>query len=90
MGYYHTLLVVGFEGQDTLIAAQTDDALDRPLSSYTNDYARYIKIEGVRFEMPDDYSCFEKVYNVEPIQREPSTVPPAEPVPQNTPEGNDE
>ncbi len=88
VGYYHTLLVVGFEGQDTLIAAQTDDALDRPLSSYTNDYARYIKIEGVRFEMADDYSCFEKVYNVEPIQREPSTVPPAEPVPQNEPESS--
>ena len=90
VGYYHTLLVVGFEGQDTLIAAQTDDALDRPLSSYTNDYARYIKIEGVRFEMPDDYSCFEKVYNVEPIQREPSTVPPAEPLPQSEPEGSAE
>ena len=90
VGYYHTLLVVGFEGQDTLIAAQTDDALDRPLSSYTNDYARYIKIEGVRFEMPDDYSCFEKVYNVEPIQREPSTVPPADPLPQSEPEGSAE
>ena len=81
VGYYHTLIVVGFEGQDTLIAAQTDDALDRPLSSYTNDYARYIKIEGVRIEMADDYSCFEKVYNVDPIPREPSVVPPAEPTP---------
>ena len=89
VGYYHTLLVVGFDGQDTLIAAQTDDALDRPLASYTNDYARYIKIEGVRVEMPDDYSCFEKVYNVESVPREPATTPPAEPsvpqIPQENP-----
>ena len=84
VGYYHTLIVVGFEGQDTLIAAQTDDALDRPLSTYTNDYARYIKIDGVRFEMPDDYSCFDKVYSVEPIAREPSVTPPAEPLIPNT------
>ena len=68
-GFYHTLLVVGFEGADTLVAAQTDDAYGRPLSTYTNDYARYIKIEGVRFDIPDDYSCYETVYNVEPIPR---------------------
>lgn len=84
-GYYHTLLVVGFDGPDTLVAAQTDDALDRPLSTYNNDYARYIKIEGVRFEMPDDYSCFDRIYNVEPIERTPPpetepTPPEAEPI----------
>ena len=72
VGYYHTLLVVGFEGQDTLIAAQTDDALDRPLSSYTNDYARYIKILGVRFEMADNYTCYERILNPE------NAEPPAE------------
>ena len=66
-GYYHTLLVVGFEGADTLVAAQTDNAYGRPLSSYTNDYARYLKILGVRFEMPDNYSCYERIFNAEPI-----------------------
>ena len=75
-GYYHTLLVVGFDGADTLVAAQTDDALDRPLASYNNDYARYIKILGVRFEMQDDYSCFDRVYNVEPIKRPTPTEEP--------------
>ena len=70
VGYYHTLLVVGFSGQDTLVAAQTNDAFNRPLSSYTNDYARYIKILGVRFEMPDDYICYERIYNQTPISRE--------------------
>ncbi|MBR5139987.1 MAG: amidase domain-containing protein [Clostridia bacterium] len=80
VGYYHTLIVVGFDGNDTLIAAQTDDALDRPLSSYNNDYARYIKIEGVRYEIADDYSCFDKLYNAVPIERDPTPSPPAEPL----------
>ena len=64
-GFYHTLLVVGFDGNDTLVAAQTDNAYERPLSTYTNDYARYIKILGVRFEMPDNNSCYERIINPE-------------------------
>lgn len=60
-GYYHTLLVVGFDGEDILVAAQTDNAYARPLSTYTYDYARYIKILGIRFETPESYQCFEKL-----------------------------
>ena len=60
-GYYHTLLVVGFDGEDLLVAAQTDNAYARPLSTYTYDYARYIKILGVRFESPDEYDCFDRL-----------------------------
>ena len=58
-GYYHTLLVVGFDGEDILVAAQTDNAYARPLSTYTYDYSRFIKILGIRFEMPDSYACFD-------------------------------
>lgn len=61
-GYYHTLLVVGFDGEDILVAAQTDNAFARPLSTYTNDYARYIKILGVRMETPETTdSCFDRI-----------------------------
>ena len=61
-GYYHTLLVVGFDGEDILVAAQTDNAFARPLSTYTNDYARFIKILGVRIENPEiTDSCFERI-----------------------------
>ena len=70
-GYYHTLLVVGFEGEDTLVAAQTDDAFMRPLSTYVYDYARYIKILGVRFEVPDNYDCYARIMEAEPIPRPP-------------------
>ncbi len=62
-GYYHTLLVVGFDGVDILVAAQTNNAFARPLSSYQNDYERYIKILGVRFNSTPGEDCFESVYN---------------------------
>ncbi len=79
-GYYHTLLVVGFDGDDILVSAQTDDAYERPLSSYTNDYERYIKIEGVRFEMPDNYACYERILN-------PDSAPVEEGGTEGAPEG---
>lgn len=62
-GYYHTLLVVGFEGEDILVAAQTNNAFARPLSSYPNDYERYIKILGVRFNSTAGADCFASVYD---------------------------
>lgn len=61
-GYYHTLLIVGFEDEDILVAAQTDDAFRRPLSTYNYDMARFIKILGVRFDIPSSADCFESVY----------------------------
>ncbi len=66
-GFYHTLLVVGFEGEDILVAAQTDNAFARPLSSYEYDYSRYIKILGVRIDSVSNDSCFESVYNGEAL-----------------------
>ena len=62
-GFYHTLIIVGFEGEDPLVAAQTDDAYNRPLSSYSYDFARGIKIEGVRLEVADTTDCFNSVYD---------------------------
>ena len=75
-GYYHTILVVGFDGDDILVAAQTDDAYARPLSTYTNDYERFIKIEGVRFEMPDNYACYERILNPENYEDTPEGTEP--------------
>ena len=58
-GYYHTLIIVGFDGEDPLVAAQTDNAYARPLSTYDYDYSRFIKILGIRYDAPDSYNCFE-------------------------------
>ncbi len=96
-GYYHTVLVVGFDGVDILVAAQTNNAFMRPLSSYTNDYARYIKILGVRFNSTPGEDCYESVYNgiaivgdgsqgVLPPEAPPPPIPqPTEPTPEDTP-----
>ena len=62
-GFYHTLLVVGFEGEDPLVAAQTDDAYARPLSTYSYDFSRFIKILGVRIDADIKDDCFQSVLN---------------------------
>ena len=62
-GFYHTLLVVGFEGEDPLVAAQTDDAYARPLSTYSYDFSRFIKILGVRIDADVRDDCFQSVLN---------------------------
>ena len=62
-GFYHTLLVVGFDGEDVLVAAQTDDAYARLLSTYTYDFSRFIKILGVRVDVPVGEDCFDSVLN---------------------------
>lgn len=55
--FYHTLIITGFSEGQTLVSAHTNDALDRPLSSYNYTSLRYIHIEGVRIEITDD-NCF--------------------------------
>lgn len=60
--FYHTLIISGFQDDDILICAHTNDALDKPLSTYNYASARYIHIESVRLEMPDD-TCFEDLIN---------------------------
>jgi alpha-glucosidase len=54
-------------GEDILVAAQTDNAYARPLSTYTYDYARYIKILGIRFETPETNLCFDRLMNEESL-----------------------
>ncbi len=58
--YYHSVLVSGFDGSMPLVAAQSIDSLDRPLGSYTFSYARFLHIEGVRFD-GRIFDCFENL-----------------------------
>ena len=66
-GYYHTLLVTGFEDNTYLVSAQSDDAENRRLDTYTYDKARYIHILGVRVDLPPVEDCFEPLLNGERI-----------------------
>jgi len=46
--FYHSPVIVAADGDDIYVAAHTDDAYMRPLSSYTYDQARFLHIVGVR------------------------------------------
>lgn len=93
-GFYHTLLIVGYDGDDPLVAAQTDDAYARPLSTYTYDFSRFLKIDGVRIEIAAQPDCFFSVLNGSSLnstqnppapQPMPSAPPPTPSVPQSAP-----
>lgn len=61
--FYHTLLVTEIRDGEILVAAHSDDALDRPLSSYVNAvYFRYLHILGAREEVAEG-DCFENLIN---------------------------
>jgi hypothetical protein len=56
--WYHTVVITGMDGAEIFVSAQTNDALDRPLSSYNFTDARYLHVEGVRIGI-DDRRCYE-------------------------------
>lgn len=58
--YYHTLLVSGIDSEaGILVAAHSNDAFDRPLSTYTYAAARFLQVSGVRVELDvSTGSCF--------------------------------
>ena len=45
--FYHSPVITAIEPV-ILVAAHTDDSLDRPLSTYNYDKARFLHIDGVR------------------------------------------
>lgn len=57
--YYHTLIVTGYGRRTYLVSAQSNDALDRPLSSYSYERIRYLHIDGYRSDKRFVGTCFE-------------------------------
>lgn len=64
--YYHSLIVSGFDGGEVLLAAQSNDVFDRPLSTYNYAESRGIHIEGYRRSSPQ-CSCFNDLYDGQSI-----------------------
>lgn len=60
--YYHTLFISGFTDNDILVCAHSDDALDRPLSTYNYASLRVIHIDGARLFI-DSEKIFDNFYN---------------------------
>ena len=67
--FYHSLLVTGFGDGDILISAQSNDALNRPLSTYNYTTARFLHVVGVNVELVDDIRTFSELLNA-------VTIPP--------------
>ncbi len=55
--WYHTVIISEIREDEILVCAQSDDALDRPLSSYNFADLRFLHIEGVRLDINDD-ECY--------------------------------
>jgi hypothetical protein len=83
--WYHTVIISAIENGEIYVCAQSNDALDRPLSSYNFSSARFLHIAGVRFEVQDS-DCYSYLLSggevpIEPEPQEPpeSSTPPAQP-----------
>ena len=55
--WYHTVIISEIREGEIYVCAQSDDALDRPLSSYNFADLRFLHIDGVRFDINDD-ECY--------------------------------
>ncbi len=73
--FYHTLIISKIENGEIYICANSNDALNRPLSSYDYANLRVIHIEGVRYDTRFIIDCFDALLN-----------PPLPPVPPPSPE----
>ena len=56
--FYHTLIVTALADNEIYVSAHSNDVFNRPLSSYDAPAARFLHIEGVRFEI-EETPCFE-------------------------------
>lgn len=83
--FYHTLVITEITPEEIFICANSNDALDRPLSSYSYADLRVIHILGVRYDTRYQIDCFEPLYSQTPIPPPPPQDPPTEPdTPQST------
>lgn len=65
--YYHTLVISQITEDDIFICANSNDALDRPLSSYNYKSSRLIHVDGVRYDTRFQIDCFDSLYLQTPI-----------------------
>lgn len=79
--WYHTVIISAIENGEIYVCAHSNDALDRPISSYNFANARFLHIQGVRFEVTDN-DCYDYLLSggETEVPPEPSDVP-EEPIP---------
>ena len=60
---YHTLIISKIEDGEIFVTANTNDALDKPLSQYVYATDRFIHIDGVRYDTRFVIDCFDSLYS---------------------------
>ena len=60
--FYHTLIISDIQGNEIFVCAHSDDALDRPLSSYNYASFRILHILGAVIDLPVE-KCVKNLYN---------------------------
>ena len=60
--WYHTVIITKREGEEIYVSAQSNDALDRSISTYNYANVRFLHIEGVNISLNDD-ACYEVLLN---------------------------
>ena len=73
---YAVVFVTKIEDGEYYVCANSNDALDRPLSTYEYASLRIIQIKGVRYDTRFIIDCFDSLYspNIEE-QAPPSSAP---------------
>ena len=61
--FYHSLIITKIENGEYYICANSDDALDRALSTYNYASLRVIHIQGVRYDTRYIIDCFDSLYS---------------------------
>ena len=61
--FYHTIIISEIRDGEIYICANSNDALDKPLSEYDYANLRVIHILGVRFDTRFQIDCFDSLYS---------------------------
>lgn len=61
--FYHSIIVSEITEDEIYICANSNDALDKPLSEYDYANLRAIHIDGVRYDTRFQIECFESLYS---------------------------
>lgn len=75
--FYHTIIISEIRDGEFYICANSNDALDKPLSEYNYSSLRVIHILGVRYDTRFQIECFDSLYS--------PPIPPVSPAPPNPP-----
>ena len=61
--FYHTLVITRIEKDEIYVCANSNDALNRPLSSYEFESLRTIHINGIRYDTRYEIDCFDALFS---------------------------